>query len=100
MTYSIDYRKKVLSSIDNGLTVREAATFYAISTSTIHSWRENLEPRKWRDKAPTKIPDDYQYERANRLGCSKTDIHHTLKRLNISQKEDTRTSKGLSDKKS
>ena len=32
-------------------------------------------------------PDDYQYERANRLGCSKTGIHHALKRLNISQKK-------------
>ncbi len=112
MTYSIDYRKQVLSSIDNGLTVREAAAFYALSTSTIHSWRQSLEPKKGRDKAPTKIPDDallqdvkaypddYQYERANRLGCSKTGIYHALKRLNISQKKDTRTSKGLSDKKS
>ena len=112
MTYSIDYRKQVLSSIDNGLTVREAAAFYALSTSTIHSWRHILEPKKGRDKAPTKIPDDallhdvkeypddYQYERANRLGCSKTGIHHALKRLKISQKKDTRTSKSLSDEKS
>ena len=37
MTYSIDYRKQVLFSIDNGLTVREAAVFYELSTSTIHS---------------------------------------------------------------
>ena len=112
MTYSIAYRKQVLSSIDNGLTVREAATFYQLSTSTIHSWRQILEPKKGRDKAPTKIlddallhdvkeyPDDYQYERENRLGCSKTDIHHALKRLKISQKKDTRTSKSLSDEKS
>ena len=112
MTYSIDYRKQVLSSIDNGLTVREAAAFYKLSTSTIHSWRQILEPEKGQDKAPTKIPDDallhdvkaypddYQYERANRLGCSKTGIHHALKRLKISQKKDIRTSKSLSDKKS
>ena len=112
MTYSIDYHKQVLPRIDNSLTVRETAAFYALSTSTIHSWRQNLEPKKGRDKAPTKIPDDvllqdvkvypddYQYERANRLGCSKTGIYHALKRLNISQKKDTRTSKGLSDKKS
>ena len=112
MTYSIDYRKQVLSSIDNGLTVREAAAFYKLSTSTIHSWRQILEPEKGQDKAPTKIPDDallqdvkaypddYQYERANRLGCSKTGIHHALKRLNISQKKDTRASKSLSGKKS
>lgn len=31
MTYSIDYRKQVLSSIDNGLTVREAAAFYSLA---------------------------------------------------------------------
>ena len=77
-----------------------------------YSWRQSLEPKKGRDKAPTKIPDDallqdvkaypddYQYERANRLGCSKTGIHHALKRLNISQKKDTRASKSLSGKKS
>ncbi len=82
MTYSIDYRKQVLPRIDNGLTVREAAAFYELSTSTIHSWRQILEPKKGRYKAPTKIPDD------------------ALLHVNISQKKDTRTSKSLSDKKS
>ena len=112
MTYSIDYRKQVLSSIADGMTIREAALFYGLSTSTIHSWQQNLTPKTTRNKAPTKIPDDallqdvkaypddYQYERANRLGCSKTGIHHALKRLKISQKKDTRTSKSLSDEKS
>jgi hypothetical protein len=28
MTYSIDYRKQVLSSIDNGMTIQEASLFY------------------------------------------------------------------------
>ncbi|WP_227680030.1 IS630 transposase-related protein, partial [Psychrobacter frigidicola] len=100
------------SSIDNGLTVREAAVFYELSTSTIHSWRQTLEPKTGRDKAPTKIPDDallndvkeypddYHYERARRLNCSKTGIHHALKRLKISQKKDLGTSKSLSDQKS
>ncbi len=76
MTYSIDYRKQVLN------------------------------------KAPTKIPDDaliedvktypddYNYERARRLSCSKTGIFNALKRLGISQKKDLRTSKSVSDKKS
>lgn len=32
-------------------------------------------------------PDDYQYERARRLNCSKTGIYHALKRLGISQKK-------------
>ncbi|MGP5361653.1 IS630 transposase-related protein, partial [Psychrobacter celer] len=45
-------------------------------------------------------PDDYQYERARRLNCSKTGIYHALKRLGISQKKELRTSNSLSDKKS
>ncbi len=59
MTYSIDYRKQVLT-----------------------------------------YPDDYNYERARRLSCSKTGIFNALKRLGISQKKDLRTSKSVSDKKS
>ena len=112
MTYSIDYRKQVLSSIADGMTIRQASVFYGLSTSTIHSWQQKLVPKKTRNKAPTKIPDDvllndvkehpddYQYERARRLNCSKTGIHHALKRLGISQKKDFRTSKSLSDQKS
>ena len=112
MTYSIDYRKQVLSSIDNGLTVREAAAFYELSTSSIHSWQQSLVPKTTRNKAPTKIsneallkdvkqyPDDYMYERAQRLGCSKSGIESALKRLGISQKKDLRTSKSMSDQKS
>ncbi|MGP9715888.1 IS630 transposase-related protein, partial [Psychrobacter sp. AOP22-C1-22] len=45
-------------------------------------------------------PDDYQYERARRLNCSKTGIYHALKRLGISQKKDFGTSKSVSNKKS
>ena len=112
MTYSIDFRKQVLRSIAGGFTVRQAAAFYQISTSTIHSWTQMLEPKTTRNKAPTKIPDDvllndvkqypddYQYERAQRLNCSKTGIHHALKRLGISQKKDLRTPKSLPLKES
>ena len=112
MTYSIDYRKQVLSSIADGMTIREAAVFYGLSTSTIHSWQQNLAPKTTRNKAPTKIPDDaliedvkrfpddYNYERARRLNCSKTGIFNALKRLGISQKKDTGASKSMSAKKS
>ena len=112
MTYSIDYRKQVLSSIADGMTIREAANFYQLSTSSIHSWQQSLVPKTTRNKAPTKIPDDaliedvkkypddYNYERAHRLNCSKTGIFNALKRLGISQKKDLRTSKSVSNKKS
>ncbi|MGP5012180.1 IS630 transposase-related protein [Psychrobacter glacincola] len=112
MTYSIDYRKQVLSSIADGMTIREASLFYGLSTSTIHSWQKNLAPKTTRNKAPTKIPDDaliedvkrypddYNYERARRLNCSKTGIFNALKRLGISQKKDLGTPESVSDKKS
>ncbi|OXL27532.1 IS630 transposase-related protein [Psychrobacter sp. DAB_AL32B] len=112
MTYSTDYRKQVLSSIADGMTIREAALFYGLSTSTIHSWQQKLASKATRNKAPTKIPDDalfedvkrypddYNYERARRLNCSKTGIFNALKRLGISQKKDLGTSKSLHDKKS
>ena len=112
MTYSIDYRKQVLSSIADGMTIREASLFYGLSTSTIHSWQKKLAPKTTRNKAPTKIPDDaliedvkrylddYNYERARRLNCSKTGIFNALKRLGISQKKHLGTSKSVPDKKS
>lgn len=112
MTYSIDFRKQVLRSIKEGMTIREAANFYQLSTSSIHSWQQSLTPKKTRNKAPTKIsneallkdvdqhPDDYMYERAQRLGCSKSGIESALKRLGISQKKDTGTPEILSNKKS
>ena len=112
MTYSIDYRKQVLSSIADGMTIREAALFYGLSTSTIYSWQQNLAPKTTRNKAPTRIPDevliedvrrfpdDYNHERARRLNCSKTGIFSALKRLGIKQKRDLGASKSVSNKKS
>lgn len=40
------------------MTIREAALFYGISTSNIHSGQLNLVPKTARNKASTKIPDD------------------------------------------
>ena len=112
MTYSIDFRKQVLRSIKGGMTIREVAAFYELSTSSIHSWQQSLVPKTTRNKAPTKIsneallkdveqhPDDYMYERARRLDYSKSGIEITLKRLGIGQKKDLGTSESVSDKKS
>ncbi|WP_350560634.1 IS630 transposase-related protein [Psychrobacter sp. CAL346-MNA-CIBAN-0220] len=100
------------TSIKEGITIREATNFYHLSTSSIHSWQRSLVPKKTRNKPPTKIsneallkdveqhPDDYMYERAQRLGCSKSGIEAALKRLSITQKKDTRTPEILSNKKS
>ena len=112
MTYSLDYRKQVLKSLDEGMTFAGAAEFYNLSPTTIQNWKRRVQSKATRQTKPYKIPDDvllndvkehpddYQYERARRLNCSKTGIYHALKRLGISQKKDLRTSKSLSDQKS
>ena len=112
MTYSLDFRKQVLKSLDEGMTFAGASEFYNLSPTTIQNWKRRVQSKATRQTKPYKIPDDvllndvkehpddYQYERARRLNCSKTGIYHALKRLGISQKKDLRTSKSLSDQKS
>src|SRR5699024_5636236 len=109
MTYSLDFRKQVLKSLDEGMTFAEAAKFYNLSPTTIQNWKRRVHSKTTRQTKPYKItddvlltevkenPDNYQYERARRLNYSKTCIHHALKRLGISQKKDFRTSKSLSN---
>ena len=112
MTYSLDFRKQVLKSLENGMSYAEAAEFYTLSPTTIQNWKRRIHSKTTRQTKPYKIPDDvllndvkehpddYQYERARRLNCSKTGIYHALKRLGISQKKDLRASKSVSDQKS
>ena len=113
MTYSADFRAQVIKSVKNkDMTIREACTFYDVSKTALQRWLKNPTIKQSRDKAPSKIPneallqdvaqypDDYMYERAQRLGCSKSGIEIALKRLGISQKKDLGTSKSLSDQKS
>ena len=113
MTYSADFRAQVIKSVkEQGMSIRQACTFYNVSKTALHRWLKSPSIKQTRDKSPTKIPnealltdvkqhpDDYLYERARRFNCSKTGMHTALKRLGISQKKDLRTSKSVSDKKS
>jgi transposase len=112
MTYSLDFRKQVLKSLDDGMTYAQAAEFYALSPTTIQNWKTRVHSKTTRQTKPHKImddvllndvkehPDDYQYERAHRLNCSKAGIYHALKRLRISKKKDITASKSLPSKKS
>ena len=113
MTYSADFRAQVIKSVKNqDMTIRQACIFYNVSKTALQRWLKNPTIKQSRDKPPSKIPneallkdveqypDDYMYERAQRLGCSKSGIEIALKRLSISQKKDLGASKSLSDKKS
>jgi transposase len=105
MTYSIDFRKKVLSVKEKeGLTIEETAKRFDIGVASIVRWSNRVEPCLTRNKPATKInmdelakdvemyPDDYQYERAARFNVSQRGIGDALKRLKISNKKKFRAS--------
>ena len=108
MTYSLDFRKKVLKVKEReGLSFSQVSNRFDIGISTIVRWSKNILPQPSRNKPATKIdmpalkrdvekyPDAYQYERAIRLGVSKSGIGFALKRLGVTYKKNTHSSQSL-----
>ncbi|MDC9588022.1 IS630 transposase-related protein [Xenorhabdus sp. XENO-10] len=104
MGYSLDFRKRVLAYKDkHSLTFEQTSAHFEISMRTLFRWCNKIEPCMTRDKPATKIPDavliadvqnfpdDYQWERAKRLGVSQSAIHYALKRLRITHKKNVKT---------
>ena len=105
MTYSLDFRKKVLEiRLKRQLTFVETSELFNIGKTTLYNWTKNLIPKTTRNKPATKIdmaalaadvekyPDSYQYERASRLKVSKSGVGSALKRLRISYKKNPKSS--------
>ena len=104
MAYDIKYRNSVLSYIDKGHSIREAAQVFEISISAITSWRKlrretgelQDRPRETRHKKidPVKLlsyfeetPDSYLCEAAEVFGCSVVAIFKARKRLGLTRKK-------------
>jgi len=100
MTYSIDFRKKVLEvKRREHMTLKEVSSRFSVGIASVVRWSKRVEPQKTRNKPATKIdmqalakdvaehPDSYQYERAERFGVSQRGIALALKRLGISYKK-------------
>lgn len=100
MAYSKDFREKVLSiREERGLSLLETAGLVGVGVASLFRWTKKTEPSKTRNKPATKIdmaalaqdveerPDDFQYERAVRLGVSESCVGRALKRLKISRKK-------------
>lgn len=107
MTYSLDFRRKVLTVREKeDLTIAEVAGRFCVGIATVVRWLQRIEPQRTRYKPATRInrielardvrehPDAYQAERAKRLGVSEKGIGHALRRMNITYKKNTSTSKG------
>ena len=111
MTYSIQFRKKVLKLQSEDESFIELSKRFKISTTTISRWKKEISPTVGRNKRPIKIenealkqdiqdyPDSYSYERARRLGVSASGIKHAKKRLGISYKKNSQSSEGGSREK-
>ena len=107
MTYSSDFRRKVLSVREKeGLTIAEVAARFCVGVASVVRWLRNPDPRRTRNKPATKIdmeelasdilehPDAYQYERARRLGVSVQGINYALRRLGVSYKKNAGAPQG------
>jgi transposase len=105
MTYSLDFRKKVLKiRVEEGLSIEEVAIRFGVGKASVMRWLIDIEPKKKRNKPATKIdmealkkdveanPDSYQYERAARFNVSKTGIRSALIRLKLTYKKNMESS--------
>jgi transposase-like protein len=107
MSYSSDFRRKVLSvRVRDGLTIAEVAHRFSVGIASVVRWLKQPEPQRTRIKPATKIdrialardvrehPDAYLHERAARFGVSIQGIAHALRRMNITHKKSLAPSKG------
>ena len=112
MTYSIDFRRKVLEiERKERISFVEIANRFDISRAAVFRWSKRIEAKKGRNKPWTKIdrealerdieqhPDSYSYERARRLGGSPSGIRDAKKGLGVSYKKNSKSSQSGSRKK-
>ena len=106
MSYSIDFRRKVLSvRKKDELTISEVANRFNIGIATVVRWIRKLEKKPYRRIKPSKIdlkslakdvldyPDAYHGERAERFNVDASAVCYALKRLGVSYKKNTKTPK-------
>jgi hypothetical protein len=106
MTYPACYRKKVLAYKNkHSLSIRETAKHFKIAINSVVRWTTKPEPAKTKSRPAIKIPndalikdvedypDDFLYERAERFGVTAAGIHLALKRLKLTRKKNSKTSK-------
>ena len=99
MSYPVSFRKKILTKIEKGQSIRAVAQQFEIDKNTIVEWKKRIEIKRTRPRKPSKVdddalradvekyPDDFQYERAARFGCGTSTIGAALKRLKLTVKK-------------
>jgi transposase len=107
MTYSLDFRQKVLSVRERDkLTFEQVAERFSIGIASVVRWSNNAEIKPYVRVKHRKIdpdllaadieqyPDAYQFERAERFGVCQKAIWQALRRLEVTYKKNTEASQG------
>ncbi|ATW30925.1 hypothetical protein BJP41_10700 (plasmid) [Candidatus Williamhamiltonella defendens] len=106
MSYSVDFRQKVLSIREKeGLSIRATAKRFHVGTDTLRRWLKRIEPkpsgprRGKMDKEAfikdvAEYPDSYQRERAARFWVCPKAIWQALKRWGLTYKKNSASSQG------
>lgn len=101
MTYSSDFRRKVLSvRKKEGLTIAQVAARFDIGVASVVRWLKRPEPKVHGHRRRKidmdalardveKYPDAYQSERAARFGVHQNAIFHALKKLKVTYKKNS-----------
>lgn len=104
MSYSTDFREKVLNYIDNGGKLVKACALFSVGSSTINRWQNIRKKqgnliRQPRPQQPYKIdnnelklyidenPDAYLNEIADHFNVTVSGISKALSRMNITRKK-------------
>ena len=104
MSYSVDLRERALALVDGGMSQEEVRKLLKLGINTITQWKKvraetgSLEnrplERSWRKIDPEKLkadvseyPDDFDWERAARFGCSRQGIESARKKHKITRKK-------------
>lgn len=111
MTYSLDFRQKVLKiKAKEKLSLIEVAKRFDIGIATVMRWSKKVEPKPTRQRPAIKLdmealkkdvelyPDAYLKERASRFNVSHMSIWFALKRLKVTCKKNSTTSQSRSRK--
>ena len=105
MSYSHHFIIKVLKLKAEGFSYKFLSDKFDIAVRSIQNWKQGNLPTGSRNKSNLKLDieklkidiqlhnDSYQYERAERLGVCKSSIGYNLKKLNITYKKNSNTSK-------
>ena len=104
MSYSKDIRERALALVEEGMKQEEVRKLFKLGANTITQWKKLREEtgslenrpleRSWRKIDPEKLrldvkenPDDFDEERAERFGCSRTGIQSARYKHKITRKK-------------